>query len=88
MKDANTQFQEKYEARINENSGQETSLDLKRVETTTSSRNLVSFINSYEVISPLETLLYILIESTKRFCSTAGEGKANKNDSGTIPQNP
>jgi hypothetical protein len=97
LKAANIQFQEKYEARINENSGQETSLDLQRVETTTSYRTLVSFISSYEVISPSENLTLLIDHMNQTILQynqivanriSSGEGKANKNESGTLPQNP
>ena len=97
MKDANTQFQEKYEARINENSGQETSLDLQRVETTTSYRTLVSFINSYEVISPSENLTLLIDRINQTILQynqivanriANGEGEAEKKEGGTTPENP
>lgn len=90
MKDTNTQFQVLYEARINENSGQETSWDLKRAETTSSYRTLVSFINSYEVISPSENLT-LLINRINQIVAdriSSGEGKANKNEGGGTTQNP
>lgn len=97
MKEANSQFQVKYEARINENSGQETSLDLLRVETTTSYRTLVSFINSYEVISPSENLTLLIDRINQTILQynqivanriATGEGKADKNEGDTTPENP
>lgn len=97
MRDANNQFQLKYEERINENSGQETSLDLLRVETTTSYRTLVSFINSYEVISPSDDLTLLIDRINQTILQynqivanrvANGEGKTAMNEIGTTPENP